>query len=223
MSVKPYKNHIVVYRDEEAHQEMYRNSSGIITTESAKKTQVSIVLDVGSVDHDILPSDRIITKAFSPTMTDVVDIGKGRYLIPRKMAMLKLVFGQDEDGTYWRSYRPFGDKVLAKRLVREFKSKAGIIIPENTEYLEQTKFSQVVEVGPECKDVKRGDMIMTEWNSAIVEVGLGSSASDYFVILPLEGIRFAFECDLQDIDADFRQPSLWESNFRKSYEKRHKK
>lgn len=213
----------MVYRDEEAHAEMYSNSAGIITTESAQKTQVSIVLDVGSVDHDILPGDRLVTRNYKATMEDVVDLGGGKFLVPRKTALLKLVFGQHENGEYYRTYRPFGSRVLAKRLTREFKSKMGIIIPEHTEYLEQTKFSEIVEVGPDCKELERGELVMCEWSTAISEVGLGSSSSDYYAIIPLEGIRFAFECDLQDIEADFREASVWETKFRKTYEKKHKK
>lgn len=222
MNAKPLGKNIVIYRDEEADEELYKTSLAL--PDSAKgRSQVSIVLDAGPGTFDIYPGERVVTRRINAAMDDITALGGGKYLVPQRMALLKLTFGKNEDGTWWRSYRPFGTRVLAKRLNKEFVSRAGIIIPDHTEYLEQTPFSEIVEVGPECYGIKRGDKIVAEWSTAIAEIGLGSAESTYFALYPLEGIRFRFDCEVQDLEMEMRTPSVNEINRRKKYEKHYKK
>lgn len=54
--------------------------------------------------------------------------------------------------------RPLGERVLVKRCEAEEKTASGIIIP--TQAMEKPQMAEIVAVGKEVKDVKKGDRVL---------------------------------------------------------------
>lgn len=60
----------------------------------------------------------------------------------------------------------YGDKIVAKKVEKEAKSAAGIILPDSAK--EEAKVAEVVAVGKEVKEVKKGDKVVySNYNSPV--------------------------------------------------------
>lgn len=223
-TVKPYKNHLIVHRHEGIDDQLFNNDIGLELPDSIKgKNQVSLVTDVGPNIESINPGDTVITKRLHDKLPNCVPLDDNKFLINLSHIHLHLRFTPaEEEDAYYMHYVPFGDMVLVKRLHRQRQTEGGIVIPENTEFLEQTKFSSVVSTGPLVEGLDEGDIVYHEWSAAIIELGLGGSSDDYFLLVPYDGIRMKYEGDLNSIDVEDRPSSLSEDKFKKAYTKKHK-
>lgn len=74
------------------------------------------------------------------------------------------------------NFKPLGDKILIKIKKSEKQTAGGIIIP--TEKL--TKDAEVIEVGPEVYDVKKGDTIMLD---QLEGAEFKLDGEDYYVVV----------------------------------------
>lgn len=52
----------------------------------------------------------------------------------------------------------YGDKIVAKKVEVETKSASGIILPDSAK--EEAKVAEVVAVGKDVKEVKKGDQVV---------------------------------------------------------------
>ena len=78
--------------------------------------------------------------------------------------------------------KPLTDRVVAKQLEAETKTASGIYLPDNAQ--EKPKTAEVVAVGPDVKQVKKGDQIIyEEFAATTVKVG-----SDEFIVVKEEKI-----------------------------------
>lgn len=56
--------------------------------------------------------------------------------------------------------KPLKNRVVTKPIVHEDKVIGGIIIPKSEDPKQQPNESIVVEVGPDCQWIKKGDLVM---------------------------------------------------------------
>ncbi|HBG82148.1 TPA: co-chaperone GroES [candidate division CPR2 bacterium] len=54
--------------------------------------------------------------------------------------------------------QPLGDRVVLKRVAAEEKTKSGIVLPDSAK--EKPEQGEVVAVGKEVKEIKRGDKVL---------------------------------------------------------------
>ncbi len=83
--------------------------------------------------------------------------------------------------------RPLGERVLVKRCEAEEKTASGIIIPSQA--AEQPQMAEVVAVGKDVKEVKKGDnVLLKKYGGSDVKV----DGEDY-IIIDFEDILAVFE------------------------------
>jgi len=62
----------------------------------------------------------------------------------------------------------YGDKIVAKKIEVESKSSSGIILPDSAK--EDAKLAEIVAVGKEVKEVKKGDKVVYSNYNTPVEI-----------------------------------------------------
>ncbi|HRQ86586.1 MAG TPA: co-chaperone GroES [Candidatus Saccharibacteria bacterium] len=73
--------------------------------------------------------------------------------------------------------KPLADRVVAVREIPETKTASGLYLPESSQ--EKSSAAKVVAVGPDVKNVKKGDSIIYKEYSA-TEVKINNI--DYFIV-----------------------------------------
>ncbi|OGL30057.1 hypothetical protein A3D14_00290 [Candidatus Saccharibacteria bacterium RIFCSPHIGHO2_02_FULL_47_12] len=60
----------------------------------------------------------------------------------------------------------YGDKIVAKKIELDTKTASGFLLPDSAK--EEAKVAEVVAVGPEVKEVKKGDKVFyTNYSSPV--------------------------------------------------------
>ena len=66
-----------------------------------------------------------------------------------------------------QTFTPVGDRVSIL-LQKVSETKAGLVLPETSTYRDSTELGVVVGVGPEVKQIKRGDVVLSGGSAPVI-------------------------------------------------------